>query len=495
MTDSLNINLLILQNLVKNEQFARQTLPFIKEEYYEDKIELTLFKKIREYIITSNRLPQKEVMAIEIDSYKTSFEESEMLSAMVNTIYNAAPVEDHQWLLSKTEEFCKNRSLYLAITDAISIYDGTNKTLTPLAVPDIIKEALSISFNSHIGEDWTDDAESRYERYVSEHSKLAFDIDVLNDITKGGCGRKTLNMFLGGVHVGKTMSLIHLAAGYSRKGYNVIYFTLEMDEDEIFKRIDANMLKVPISLVDEMGKDNYIRRVNDIKKKGYGKIKCVQFPTASAHVGHFKAIIDELKLKQHWNPDIIIIDYLGITASAKQKVGVTGSHFYLKSVAEELRAMAKELDVVVWTAAQFTREGMASSDVELTNIAESIGITHTGDLILALTRNEELDQLGQIAVKQLKNRYKNMRYKHRFVLGVDLDKQLLYDVEEGSGNWVSQQTAEPQQSETPTNRKRRIKSSEPEAREEIDFAERTRLAILNSRKPKTIGDYGSIDFN
>lgn len=280
------------------------------------------------------------------------------------------------------------------------------------------------------GSDWIDDAEARYERYECPENKIAFDLETLNDITLGGVTKKTLSIILAGVHVGKTMSMVHFAAGYARLGYNVLYLSMEMGEDAIMQRVDANMLKIAMHKIKELGKEKFMNRLYQLKQKSYGKIKVIQYPTSLAHTGHFRMALDELKLKMHWSPDVVMVDYVGIVASSRVKIGTLNSHFYLKSVAEELRAMAIEMDIAVWSAMQLTRTGMGSSDVEMTDIAESIGIPGVCDFMLAASRNEEMDAIGQIGFKQLKNRFRNMSYKPRFILGSDFEQQLLFDVAE-----------------------------------------------------------------
>lgn len=284
------------------------------------------------------------------------------------------------------------------------------------------------------GQDWFDDAEERFERYISPQNKIPFDIETLNEITRNGVSRKTLNLILAGIHVGKTMTMVHLASGYARLGFNVLYISLEMSEDDILQRVDANILKVPIQSIIELGKDKFVTKIKKMTLKGYGKVKVIQFPTGSAHSGHFKHILDELYLKKNWKPDVLVVDYIGCVASSRLSQSQTNSHFYLKSVAEELRALAIEYDLACWSGMQVTRSGMSSTDIDLTDIAESIGIPAVCDLTLAATRTEELDNLGQIAIKQLKNRYHNMTLRQKFVLGVDLSRQTIYDVSNSQQN-------------------------------------------------------------
>jgi archaellum biogenesis ATPase FlaH len=427
----ISIEKLILQNLVTNEAFTRQALPYIKEEYFEDKGDAAISVIIDEYFKKTNELPHKNIMLIEVkENDKLHEKDAESARSTIFEICDSEPLSDVKWLLEQTEQWCRDRAMYLSIVKAISIYDGTDKTMTSHSIPDMIKDALAISFETKIGSDWYDDAESRFERYEYPLNKIVFDLETLNEITFGGVTKKTLSIILAGVHVGKTLSMVHFAAGYARLGYNVLYFSMEMGEDEIMQRIDANMLKVSMHQIKDLGKEKFMGRMHHLKQKSYGKIKVIQYPTSLAHTGHFRMAMDELKLKMQWAPDVVMVDYLGIVASSRIKVGATNSHFYLKSVAEELRAMAIELDVAVWSAMQLTRSGMSSSDVEMTDIAESIGIPGVCDFMLAASRNDEMDAVGQISYKQLKNRFRNMSYRPRFILGSEFEQQLLLDVAE-----------------------------------------------------------------
>lgn len=308
--------------------------------------------------------------------------------------------------------------------------------MTRDVIPELLHESLSICFDSRVGVDWDEDAEARYIRYTTLEDKIPFDLEVLNEITNGGAARKTANLFIAGTHVGKTMGLCHLASGYARLGYNVLYITLEMAEDPILLRIDANMLKTPTDKIIELGDKVYLSRINQLRKKSFGKIKVIQFPTSAASAINFKTVLSELKMKQSWSPDVVIVDYLGIVSSYRLSMAPGQGYYYLKSVSEELRALAIQQNVVLWTAAQLNREGMKSNDVDVGDTAESMGIPFTMDFILALIRTEETDALNQLTCKQLKNRYKNLAYKPRFVIGSDFDKQLFYDVNQSEQNLV-----------------------------------------------------------
>jgi replicative DNA helicase len=435
---------LILSSLVVNDDYVRQVLPFLQSEYFHDKIERSVFETIRSYIHEYNTLPNKTTLLVDIRSHE-KLNEKEVAEAenVVREIFDIDRPSDSKWLIKKTEEFCQEKAVYNAIMKAIAIYDGTEKTVTPHAIPDMIKDAVGISFDSHIGMDMYDDAGARYDYSTLPSSKIPFDIEILNEITNGGAGRKTLNVFVAGVNVGKTLSLVHLACAYARAGLNVLYFTMEMREEEILKRMDANMLKTPINKLEEFGRDAFIDKVEKLRAKSYGKIKVKEYPPGAAHAGHFKHIIGELKMKQRFVPDVIMVDYIGITGSARMKLGQQNSYFYLKAVAEELRALAVETDTVLWTAMQLTRTGITNTDVEITDVSESMGIPATADFMLSVTRTEELDGLGQVLLKQLKNRYGNKTNKLRFVVGIDLDKQTLYDVNQSEQDdiVVSQQVS------------------------------------------------------
>lgn len=430
MSNNVSVEDLVIQNLVINEEFCRATLPYIQETYFEEKANVAIFLSLKKYFQAKNKLPQKSILIVEVKENNQNEKNVNEFIAVIENIYNSQIIKDTKWLVDQAEEWCRSRAMYLAIIKSISIYDGSETTKQPASIPDMMKEALSVSFKTEIGQDWFDDAEQRFDYYTNEENKIPFDLERLNEITNGGVTKKTLSIILAGVHVGKTLSLVHLAAGYSRQGYNVLYLSMEMGENEILNRIDANVLKTPMHQLKTLDKSQFLNRLRFIKQKGYGKIKVIQFPTSSAHSGHFRNVLNELNMKLEWRPDVIMVDYIGIVASYKLKSGSTNSHFYLKSVAEELRALAIEYDVAVWSAMQLTRAGMDSDNVEMTDIAESIGIPAVCDLIIALTRTEESDQRNEINVKQLKNRFKSIQCKSRFVLGCQFDQQLLMDKEE-----------------------------------------------------------------
>lgn len=373
--ENITIPSLIIQNLVTNFDFTRQSIAYIQSDYFETRVDQSIFECISEYFRSTGVLPNRNILLVEINEGKLNGPELDEAKEKIHEICQSPPEPDTKWLLTQAETWCQERSMYNAIVRAISIYDGTNKDLNPHAIPEMMKEALAVSFQTHIGSDWSDDAEDRFDRYVNKENKIPFDLETLNDITLGGVTKKTLSIILAGVHVGKTMMMCHLAAGYARLGYNVLYFSMEMGEDDILQRVDANMLKVPMHQIEALGKEAFMKRVHFLRAKNYGKIKVIQYPTSLAHSGHFRSVLGELKIKLGFKPEIVIVDYVGIVASSRLKVGVTNSHFYLKSVAEELRAMAIELDVAVWSAMQLTRSGMSTNDVEMTDIAECVSLS------------------------------------------------------------------------------------------------------------------------
>lgn len=434
-SDNITVSSLVLQNCITNFDFARQSVPYIQPEYFESRIEQAIFNCLSDYFCKNGILPNRNILLVEINE-DNQLGESELIEAKdkIKDICETEPEQDNKWLLEQAETWCQERSMYLSIIKAISIYDGSNKELNPHIIPEMMREALAVSFKTHIGSDWVDDAEGRFDRYIEKDNKIPFDLETLNDITLGGVTKKTLSIILAGVHVGKTLSLCHLAAGYARLGYNVLYLSMEMGEDEILQRIDANMMKTPMPMLESLGKQSFMKRIHYLRSKNYGKIKVIQYPTGLANTSHFRNVISELNIKVGFKPDVVMVDYVGIVASARLKMGVTNSHFYLKSVAEELRAMAIELNVACWSAMQLTRSGMSTNDVEMTDIAESIGIPGVCDFMLAATRNEEMDALGQLSFKQLKNRFRKMQYRPRFVLGCEFDQQLFYDVSDSEQN-------------------------------------------------------------
>jgi replicative DNA helicase len=421
---------LVLGGLVQSPDFIRDVIPYVEEDYFHDQAEQAVFLTIKKFVTEYSAPPKRTSLLHEIaEDDKIADSVRSRAIDLVAEIYDInIPELDHKWLTKQAESFCQNKAIYNAIQKAIGIYDGTERTMTPHAIPDILKTAIGISFDTAIGKDLFEDVEARFDYYNSPENRLQFDIDVLNRITSGGCPRKTLNVLVAGVNVGKTMGMAHLAAAYIKQGLNVLYISMEMSEFEILKRIDANILKTPIQDIGKLPRETFLNKIQKIKEKTHGKLKVKEFPPGAGTAAHFKHVIGELKLKQNFVPDILMIDYLGITGSSRIKMGQHNSYTYLKAVAEELRALAVETETVLWTAMQLNRQGIQSSDVEITDVSDSMGVPATADFMLSMSRTEEMDELGQILVKQLKNRYGNKTNEMRFALGVNVDTQTMYDV-------------------------------------------------------------------
>lgn len=420
---------LILSHLIYDDKYLRKVFPFLKPEYFHDKHNKILFNEIAKFFTEHNTKPSKTILAHEI--YKKtnlSQDDFEALGELIESL--DAEQVDQDWLVDTTEEFCKDRAIYNAIQKSILIIDEEDETHTRDAIPNILKEALSVSFDSHIGHDFFEDAERRYDYYTTDHPRIPFDIDILNKITNGGVPRKTLNAFLSGVNAGKSLALVHLSAAYMTLGYNVLYITLEMAEEEIMNRIDANLTQIKVNHVADLNKTEYLAKIQKIKKNTTGNVIVKEYPTSSAHVGHIRTLLQELKMKKNFVPDIIMVDYIGIMASARVKLNNTNSYGYLKAVAEELRGLAVEQDVIVWTAVQVNREGFGNSDFDMTNTADAWSIPGALDFYLGLIRTEELDNMGQILVKQLKSRYGDKNWYNKFCLGLDTARMYLYDIDE-----------------------------------------------------------------
>jgi replicative DNA helicase len=421
----------ILKHLFIDEDYARKVLPFIKEEYFADAMEKVVYSQIFDYVDRFNTLPTKEAVIIQLGEKKLN--ESEYDSA-TKVISEALEEEDRkenlQWLLEKTEDWCQERAVYNAIMNSIQIMDGNDKNNDKGAIPKILSDALGVSFDSHIGHDFIEQSDDRFDFYHRKEERIPFDLELLNTITKGGLTNKTLNVALAGTGVGKSLFMCHCGAGHLAQGKNVLYITMEMSEEKIAERIDANLLDVTIDDLKSLSKDMYDRKIDRLAKKTQGKLVIKEFPTASAHVGHFRHLLNELNLKKNFRPDIIYIDYLNICASARVKNTQANSYTIIKSIAEEIRGLAVEFNVPVVTATQTTRSGYSNSDVGLEDTSESFGLPATADLMLALISTEELEELGQIMIKQLKNRNGDPNIHKRFVVGVDRSKMRLYDCEQ-----------------------------------------------------------------
>ena len=425
-----SIEITILKNLIHNDEYSRKVLPFINKEYFEEFHEKIIFEEICTFIVKYNTLPTKETLTIESEK-RTDITE-DVFSKIRDCIglLEDSP-NDLQWLLDTTEKWCKDRAIYLALVESIAIADGNNENKNQDAIPSILSDALAVSFDNQVGHDYLEDYEERYESYHRKEDKISFDLDFFNKITKGGLPNKTLNIALAGTGVGKSLFMCHVASSVLLQGKNVLYITLEMAEEKIAERIDANLLNIPIQDIINLPQQIFEKKVANLAKKTQGTLIIKEYPTASAHSGHFKALLDELALKKSFRPDIIFIDYLNICASSRYKAGSNvNSYSYIKAIAEELRGLAVEANVPIFSATQTTRSGFASSDVDLTDTSESFGLPATADLMFALISTEELEGLGQIMVKQLKNRYNDPTYNRRFVIGVDRAKMRLYDVEQ-----------------------------------------------------------------
>ena len=433
----------ILSNLFFREEYARKALPFLKAEYFSKRIEQVLFGEIVQFVEKYNNLPTKETILIEVEKRKDINEEE--LSEIRDYVAGVSNENsDEQWLIDTTEKFCKDRAVHNAVLSGIKILDGKDKQHTPEAIPHILSEALAVSFDKSVGHDYLADAENRFEWYHTKEKRYQFDLDYMNRITKGGVPSKTLNIALAGTGVGKSLFMCHAASAYLQQGCNVLYITLEMAEERIAERIDANLLDVSMEDLHVMPKDLYNNKIKKINAKTTGKLIIKEYPTASAHSGHFRSLLNELSLKKSFKPDIIFIDYLNICASSRFKGGNISSYFYIKAIAEELRGLAVEYDVPIFSATQTTRTGFTSTDIGLEDTSESFGLPATADFMFALISNEELEALGQMKVKQLKNRYNDPSVNRAFIIGVDRSKMKLYDVNQSAQNIVdANQTEDP----------------------------------------------------
>jgi len=424
----------ILRNLIHNEEYSRKVIPFIEPTYFEQRTEKVIFEEIAQFIVKYGSAITTEALNIEVEN-RTDLNEGEIKETRdICDSFNDFPV-DQQWLLDTTEKWCRDRAIYLALMESIHIADGNDSKKNRDAIPSILSDALAVSFDNNIGHDYLQNYEERYEYYHKKEDKIPFDLEYFNKITKGGLPNKTLNVALAGTGVGKSLFMCHVASSVLLQGRNVLYITMEMAEEKIAERIDANLLNVPIQDLTDLPKKTFENKVTNISKKTQGTLIIKEYPTASAHSGHFKALLNELALKKSFKPDIIFIDYLNICASSRYKSGMSvNSYSYIKAIAEELRGLAVEANVPIVSATQTTRSGYSSSDVDLTDTSESFGLPATADLMFALISTEELEQLNQIMVKQLKNRYNDPTVFKRFIVGIDRAKMRLYDCEQSAQN-------------------------------------------------------------
>ena len=425
----------ILGSLFYKEDHTRKVLPFIKEEYFGNRVEQLLFGEVFKFVEKYNNLPTKDAILIELNSRRDiNEEELQHLKDYIVGVENTD--SDEQWLLETTEKFCKDRAVHNAVLSGIKILDNKDKKQTPEAIPHILSEALAVSFDKSVGHDYIEDAEARFKFYHTKEKRYQFDLDYMNRITKGGVPSKTLNIALAGTGVGKSLFMCHVASSYLLQGLNVLYITLEMAEERIAERIDANLLDVTMEDLHDMPKQLYDGKIKKLREKTQGQLIVKEYPTASAHSGHFKSLINELALKKSFRPDVIFIDYLNICASSRFKGGNISSYFYIKAIAEELRGLAVEQNVPIFSATQTTRTGFVSTDIGLEDTSESFGLPATADFMFALMSNDELEALGQMKVKQLKNRYNYPSLNRAFIIGVDRAKMRLYDVQQASQNIV-----------------------------------------------------------
>ena len=428
------IEQLVLRNIITNEPYMRKVLPFIKPEYFQG-VYLLMFKEVAKYVAKYNTLPTSDSLKVEIDaSDKFNPDQYSAAQEIIPSLFTKDET-DEKWLIDSTEKWCQDRAIYNAIYESISIIDGKHQNLTKNALPDLLTKALSVTFDPTVGHDYIEDVEDRYNFYHEQEERIPFDLDYFNKITKGGVPNKTLNIALAGTGVGKSLFMCHCASSCLKDGRNVLYITMEMAEERIAERIDANLLDVPLDQLENLSKEMLMDKVDHIAADTDGKLIIKEYPTGSAHTGHFRALLNELKLKRNFVPEIIFVDYLNICASSRMKGmgGAINSYTYIKAIAEELRGLAVEFDVPIVSATQTTRSGFTSSDPGLEDTSESFGLPATADLMFALISSEELEQLGQIMVKQLKNRYNDPVKFKRFVVGIDRNKMRMYDAADQEG--------------------------------------------------------------
>ena len=427
---SIELEKTILRNILTNESFMRKVLPFVQKDYF-DGVYRTLFIEVAKFVQKYNKLPSHEAFKIELDSVSLSEEMHTHALDILPDIFTKKE-EDEDWLVDTTEKWCQDRAVYNAIMESIQIIDGKHQELSKNAIPDVLQKALAVCFDANVGHDYLENVDERFDFYHEQEERIPFDLDYLNRITKGGLPNKTLNIALAGTGVGKSLFMCHHAASCLSLGHNVLYITLEMAEERIAERIDANLMNVPIDQLGNMSKNMFKDRINKIASKTNGKLIIKEYPTGAAHTGHFRALLNELRLKRSFRPEIIFIDYLNICSSSRMKGmgGAINSYSYIKSIAEELRGLAVEFGLPIFSATQTTRSGFSNSDLGLEDTSESFGLPATADLMIALISNEELDGMGQIMVKQLKNRYNDPSTNKRFCIGIDRSKMKLFDVDQ-----------------------------------------------------------------
>ena len=442
----MNLEVTILSNLVFNEKYTRKVIPFIRSEYFQSRTNKIIFLEVSEYLGQYEVMPSLNAIGIECQE-RTDLTDTDL--SEIHEVLNelSDDTTDYDWLVDTTEKWCQERAIYLSLMESVKIADGQDTKRDKGAIPSILSEALGVSFDQSVGHDYVSDAEARYEFYHKKENKIPFDLEFFNKITKGGLSNKSLNIALAGTGVGKSLFMCHVAAATLLQGKNVLYITMEMAEEKIAERIDANLLNIPIQKLTDLPRQMFEKKIASLAKKTQGKLIIKEYPTASAHVGHFRSLISDLALKRSIRPDIIFIDYLNICASERYKSSIVNSYTYVKAIAEELRGLAVECGVPIVSATQTTRSGYGSTDVDLTDTSESFGLPATADLMFALISTEELEGMNQIMVKQLKNRYNDPTMNKRFCVGIDRAKMKLYDVEESAQEDLidsGQGTPEPQ---------------------------------------------------
>jgi archaellum biogenesis ATPase FlaH len=442
----MSLEKVIFNNLINNEDYGRKVIPFLKKEYFQVRVDQVIFELIDNYVSSYNAFPTKEVMAIDLSNYVGISDDqfTECKAAIDEIPTQSDSLSKVEWLVDQTEAFCQEKALYNAITKSIEIMADTSGNLSTGAIPDLLSSALAVSFDTSIGHDFLTDTDSRFEFYHRKEERIPFDLEYLNKITKGGLPRKTLNVILAGTGVGKSLAMCHMASANLLDGKNVLYITMEMAEEKIAERIDANLLNVPLDQLYDIPKDLYDKKIDRLREKTVGKLIIKEYPTACAGSANFRHLLNELKIKRNFVPDIIYIDYLNICSSSRMKQGGgVNSYTYIKAIAEELRGLAVEFNVPIVTATQTTRGGYDNSDVGLTDTSESFGLPATADLMIALIATDELKQLNQIMVKQLKNRYADPEMYKRFVIGVDKSRMKLYDAEQSAQDDLVNDTVAP----------------------------------------------------
>ena len=423
----MRIETTILSSLLYNEEYTRKVIPFIRQEYFSDHTERTIFKTINDYVEKYNNNPSIESLNIDIQKAVLNEDQHKTIQGYLSELSSSE--SDFQWLVDQTENWCKERAIYNAIFSGIQIIDGKDKNQTPEAIPTILSDALAVSFDTNVGHDYIEQSDERFDFYHTVEEKVPFDLEFFNKITKGGMPNKTLNIVLAGTGVGKSLFMCHVAAATLMQNLNVLYITLEMAEKKIAERIDANLMNISLDDLHDLPKRMFTDKIGRIKKKTRGQLIVKEYPTASAHCGHFRSLLNELALKKSFRPDIVFVDYLNICSSSRFKMGNSiNSYSYIKSIAEEMRGLAVEFNIPIMSATQTTRSGFVSTDVGLEDTSESFGLPATADLMFAIISTEELEKLNQILVKQLKNRYNDPTLNKRFIVGVDRAKMKLYDV-------------------------------------------------------------------